>query len=88
MKRGTGSLMLCRHVDGRWPFREPVPLFVHQQLRFQRIEKRGHFAADLVGRVFLNEVVAGHRDFPLVRPRAAELALRTGEDGPRLGVDE
>ncbi len=41
----------------------------------QRRQPFGDGLADLGGRVFLDEVVAGDRDLALVRPGAAELAL-------------
>src|SRR6266446_5581756 len=44
--------------------------------------------ADLVGRIFLDEVVAPDRDLLLIGPGTAEVALGSGENRPRLGVDE
>src|SRR5829696_8619847 len=43
---------------------------------------------DLVRRVLLDEMHSADRDFLLIRPRPAELPLRSGEDRTRLGVHE
>src|SRR5581483_5229299 len=54
----------------------------------QRPGEGGHGGADLVGRVLLDEVQTGHRDFGLVGPAAAELPLLADQDRAWLGVDE
>src|SRR4028119_1371930 len=43
---------------------------------------------DLVRRVLLDEMHSADRDLLLIRPRPAELPLRSGEDRARLGVHE
>ena len=48
----------------------------------------GDSATDLGGRIFLEEVAPLDRDFSLVGPGTAELALGTDEDHAGLGVDE
>src|SRR5262245_240885 len=54
----------------------------------QGVEPAADRLADLVRRVLLHEMAALHGDLRLVRPAAAELPLRTDQDGARLGVHE
>src|SRR5262245_42592647 len=56
--------------------------------RRQRVVPPGDRPADLVRRILLDEVAALHGDLRLVRPAAAELPLRTDENGARVGVHE
>ena len=44
--------------------------------------------ADFVGRIFLDEVVAGDGDLGYVRPATHEVALAADEDGAGVGIDE
>src|SRR5260370_38091897 len=44
--------------------------------------------ADFVRRILLDKVQALDRDLALIRPFAAEVALTTGQDRARLGIDE
>src|SRR5262245_50703084 len=56
--------------------------------RRQRVVPARDRLADLVRRVLLHEMAALYGDLRLVRPAAAELPLRTDEDGARVGVHE
>src|ERR1700687_1764167 len=58
-----------------------------RRLPGQAADEIRHGSADLGRAVFLNEMDAFHRDFRLVRPRAAEVALRAVVEGGGLGVD-
>src|SRR5688572_21861737 len=55
---------------------------------FQGLDEVGNGGADLVARVFLDEMQSGHGDLGLVRPGPAELPLLADQDRARFGVDE
>src|SRR5208282_2520927 len=61
---------------------------VHPARFSDRFVPVGEGASYLVRRIFLDEVDALDRYLALIRPLAAVLALRSGQDGARIGVDE
>ena len=53
-----------------------------------RVAPAGDGQAYLVRGIFLQEVNAGYGNLDLVGPAAAEIPLRTGQDGPGFAIDE
>jgi hypothetical protein len=78
---------MLRALETRARAREHLNFYVNQENSAKGPHEIGHGRANLSRTVFLDEMDALHRDFRLIRPSAAKLALTPIVKGARLRME-